>query len=155
MIRNLEMPCGIDDSLLKGPRSNATSSLTWWDLYEASSWVGNAAGVSSWNILSVARDACITPIEEWGCTRVVRPQSPVIVRQVSLVSALVSQRLLPSPHEVTVPGQEISLSTSANTLSGENRRTNITVGIMCQQYVGHHEVIVTTLHTAGNRCRIP
>jgi len=103
------MPFVMDDLLLEGPRSNAASTLTWWDLYEASSWIRNAAKVSSWNVLSVARDACITPIEEWGCTRVIRPQCPVVVRQVSLVSALVSQCLLPSPHEVTMPGQEIAL----------------------------------------------
>jgi hypothetical protein len=144
------------NSLLKGTRGNAATTHAGWDFNEASTRVGNTAEVPSSYIYSVTRNARVAAIKQRRGARVVCPLRPVVIGQISLVSALVAQCLLPSPHEVPVPREEVSLVEISIRMScSKNRMTNIAMRDQCQSDVGHDEVIVTVLCSGGNCRRCP
>lgn len=66
-----------------------------------------AAGMG--DVFTIARQAIITAVEYLRRQRIRGSRSPVPVRLVSFISALVAQCLLKQPCKVTVPGKEVCL----------------------------------------------
>lgn len=91
--------------LLKWTGFHTSTTITWRD--GNLSTTDLAAGM--WDVFTIARQAIITAVEYLRRQRIRSGGSPVPVRLVSFISALVAQCLLKQPCEVTMPGEEVSL----------------------------------------------
>jgi hypothetical protein len=80
----------IVNSLLEGARGNATTTMPRWNFYEASAGIRNAGKVTSWNMLAIPRDTSLAAVKERRRAWIICPLRPIVVRQSSLVSALVA-----------------------------------------------------------------
>lgn len=140
------------DVLCEWARSDTASAVSKFESYVAACIERYACSISSSNISTVSRQTSFTAIEEWMFSWIFR-SSPVPVRLVPVVTTFIAKGLLVRPNIIPMPNEKVALCIlvslhGCGSVTSYREVNSPRLLNMC-----HHEVIVSTFRTSGNRCR--